>query len=162
MAYVKPRWKLEVRATAFPPHVWAELRSDSRRYAYVEKSDAEAEKKKLERIQPHIVLRRSPMKKTTKRPSLKERRKAFDAKHPDIAAKYKGHQKVANVGHTSDSYPFVLKTLYKLSWAAYQQMWVQQSGRWPLGTFARMRWSLARWSSTSRIGASPARQIGRW
>lgn len=61
MPYVKPRWKIEVRATTFPPYQWMELRSDTKRYVYVEKSDAEKDLATLKRIQPHAILRIAPM-----------------------------------------------------------------------------------------------------
>lgn len=61
MAYVKPRWKIEVRGTVHPPHVWSELRSETKRYAFIERPDAEKEMARLKRVQPHIILRVAPV-----------------------------------------------------------------------------------------------------
>jgi len=61
MPYVKPRWKIEVRATVHPPYEWATVyRDEGHAYAFVEKHEAETALVKLKAIQPHAVLRVSP------------------------------------------------------------------------------------------------------
>ena len=59
---VKPRFRIEVRASTYPIEEWLPIQHESgKRFRFVERFEAEAAIERLRRIQPHLVLRVSPM-----------------------------------------------------------------------------------------------------
>jgi len=62
VSYEAPQWKIEIRTGPRPEADWIILTLISGRPAkYVDRGDAEAAMRKLNAVQPHAVLRISPV-----------------------------------------------------------------------------------------------------
>lgn len=60
--FVRPQWKIELRASTYPVEEWMPLRdAKGKRFEYLEQSEAEAELARRLKVQPLAVFRVVPM-----------------------------------------------------------------------------------------------------